>query len=152
MSFHFPMQTKKCTSILKRISDILNQQPSLHTCTYTIRFDLGATKCTFWMCSGRNCIVTIWFIPYSDIIILQFVKKHYFHINIGFITWVIVKTEIQSFSGNENIWQNSRMSEKGRDRVHSYDKNSYTHREIQKATWQHKNAAKTSITQRLRTD
>ena len=34
----------------------------------------------------------------------------------------------------------------------SYDKSPYTHRKIQKATWQHKNATKTSITQRLRAD
>ena len=34
----------------------------------------------------------------------------------------------------------------------SYDKSPYTHRKIQKAMRQHKNATNTSITQRLRTD
>ena len=42
--------------------------------------------------------------------------------------------------------------EKGRDLTQSYDKSLYTHRKIQKATWQHKNATKNLITQRLRTD
>ena len=42
--------------------------------------------------------------------------------------------------------------EKGRDLTQSYGKDPYTHRKIQKATWQHKHASKTSITQRLRTD
>ena len=41
---------------------------------------------------------------------------------------------------------------KGRDLTQSYDKSPYNHRKIQKATWQHKNATKTSITQRLQTD
>ena len=45
--------------------------------------------------------------------------------------------------------------EKGRDLTQSYDKNPYTHRKIQKATWQHKNATKnfdyTTIADRLRT-
>ena len=42
--------------------------------------------------------------------------------------------------------------EKRRDLTQSHDKNPYTHRKIQKATWQHKNATKSSITQRLRVD
>ena len=42
--------------------------------------------------------------------------------------------------------------EKGRDLTQSCDKNPYTHRTIQKATWQHKNATKTLITQLLQTD
>ena len=42
--------------------------------------------------------------------------------------------------------------EKGRDLTQSYDKSPYTQREIQQATWQHKNATKTLITQWLRTD
>ena len=42
--------------------------------------------------------------------------------------------------------------EKGRDLTQSCDKNPYTHRTIQKATWQHKNATKTLITQLLLTD
>ena len=42
--------------------------------------------------------------------------------------------------------------EKGRDLTQSCDKNPYTHRTILKATWQHKNATKTLITQLLRTD
>ena len=45
--------------------------------------------------------------------------------------------------------------EKGRDLTQSCDKNPYTHRTIQKATWQHKNATKnfdyTTIADRLRT-
>ena len=41
---------------------------------------------------------------------------------------------------------------KGRDLTQSYEKRPYTHREIQKATRQHKTPPKTSITQRLRTD
>ena len=41
--------------------------------------------------------------------------------------------------------------EKGRDLTQSYDQSPYTDRKIQKATWQHKNATKTWITQRLRT-
>ena len=41
--------------------------------------------------------------------------------------------------------------EKGRDLAQSYDQSPYTDRKIQKATWQHKNATKTWITQRLRT-
>ena len=41
---------------------------------------------------------------------------------------------------------------KGKDLTQSYDKNHYTRRKVQKATWQHKNATKTSTTQRLRTD
>ena len=44
------------------------------------------------------------------------------------------------------------IREKGRDLTQSYDKSPYNIRKIQKATWQHKNATKTSITQRLRTD
>ena len=45
------------------------------------------------------------------------------------------------------------VREKGRDLTQSYDKSPHTDRKIQKATWQHKkNATKTSITQRLRTD
>ena len=42
--------------------------------------------------------------------------------------------------------------EKGRDLTQSCDKNPYTHRIIQTATWQHKNATKTLITQLSRTD
>ena len=45
--------------------------------------------------------------------------------------------------------------EKGRDQSRSYDKSPYTHKKIQKATWQHKNVTKnfdyTTITDRLRT-
>ena len=45
--------------------------------------------------------------------------------------------------------------EKGRDLTQSYDKSPYTHRKIQKTTWQHKNATKcfdnTTIADRLRT-
>ena len=45
--------------------------------------------------------------------------------------------------------------EKGRDLTQSCDKNPYTHRTIQKVTWQHKNATKnfdyTTIADRLRT-
>ena len=45
--------------------------------------------------------------------------------------------------------------EKGRDLTQSRDKNPYTHRTIQKETWQHKNATKnfdyTTIADRLRT-
>ena len=45
--------------------------------------------------------------------------------------------------------------EKGRDLTQSCDKNPFTHRTIQKATWQHKNATKnfdyTTIADRLRT-
>ena len=45
--------------------------------------------------------------------------------------------------------------EKGRDLTQACDKNPYTHRTIQKATWQHKNATKnfdyTTIADRLRT-
>ena len=44
------------------------------------------------------------------------------------------------------------VREKGRDLAHSYDKSPYTHRKTQKAMRQHKNANKTSITQRLWTD
>ena len=48
------------------------------------------------------------------------------------------------------IWR-----EKGRDLTQSCDKNPYTHRTIQKATWQHKNATRnfdyTTIADRLRT-
>ena len=33
--------------------------------------------------------------------------------------------------------------EKGRDLTQSYDKSPYTHRKIQNATWQYKNATKT---------
>ena len=44
------------------------------------------------------------------------------------------------------------VREKGRDLTPSYDKRTYTHRKIRKATWQHKNTPpKTSITQWLRT-
>ena len=47
------------------------------------------------------------------------------------------------------------MWEKGRDLTQSRDKYPYTHRTIQKATWQHKNATKnfdyTTIADRLRT-
>ena len=47
------------------------------------------------------------------------------------------------------------IREKGRDLTQSCDKNPYTHRIIQKATWQHKNATKnldyTTIADRLRT-
>ena len=46
-------------------------------------------------------------------------------------------------------------SEKGRDLTQFYDKNPYTDRTIQKATWKHKNATKnfdyTTIADRLRT-
>ena len=45
--------------------------------------------------------------------------------------------------------------EKGRDLTQSCDKNPYTYRKIQKATWQHKKATKnfdyTTIADRLRT-
>ena len=44
------------------------------------------------------------------------------------------------------------LREKGRDLTQSCDKNPYTQRTIQKATWQHKNATKTMITQLLLTD
>ena len=44
------------------------------------------------------------------------------------------------------------IREKGRDLTQSYDKSPYTNRKIKKATWQHKNATKNLITQRLRTD
>ena len=50
-----------------------------------------------------------------------------------------------------NIWER----EKGRDPTRSYYKNPYTHRKIQKATWQHKKRHKnfdyTTIAVRLRT-
>ena len=59
-------------------------------------------------------------------------------------------------------WRQSKIGKKsndariireiGRDLTQSCDKNPYTHRTIQKATWQHKNATKTLITQLLRTD
>ena len=42
--------------------------------------------------------------------------------------------------------------EEARDMTQFYAKNPYNHRKIQKITWQHKHATKTSITQRLRTD
>ena len=42
--------------------------------------------------------------------------------------------------------------EKGIDLTRLYDKSPYIHRQILNATWQHKNATKTSITQPLRTD
>ena len=42
--------------------------------------------------------------------------------------------------------------EKGRDLTQWYDKIPYIQRQIQNATWQHKNATKTLITQPLRTD
>ena len=41
---------------------------------------------------------------------------------------------------------------KGRDLTQSCDKSPYTHRKIQKATWQHKTPPKTLISQWLRTD
>ena len=44
------------------------------------------------------------------------------------------------------------VSEIGRDLSQSYNKKPYTHRKIQKATSQHKNATKPSITQRFRND
>ena len=44
------------------------------------------------------------------------------------------------------------MKRKKRDLTQTYVKNLYTHRKIQTATWQHKNATKTPITQRLLTD
>ena len=44
------------------------------------------------------------------------------------------------------------LREKERDLTQSYDKSPYIHRNIQKAKWQDKNATKTSITGRLRTD
>ena len=45
------------------------------------------------------------------------------------------------------------LREKGRDLTKSYDKIPYTHRKIQKASWQHtKTPTKTSTTQPLRTD
>ena len=48
-----------------------------------------------------------------------------------------------------------RWAKKGKDLTQSCDKNPYTHRKIQKATWQHKNATKnfdyTTIADRLRT-
>ena len=47
------------------------------------------------------------------------------------------------------------IREKGRNLTHFYDKTPYTHRKIQKATWQHKTANKnfdyTTIADRLRT-
>ena len=52
-------------------------------------------------------------------------------------------------------WQSPFLREKGRDLTQYCDKNPYTHRTIQKATWQHKNATKnfdyTTIADRLRT-
>ena len=51
------------------------------------------------------------------------------------------------------IWSIFSISrEKGIDLTQSCDENPYTHRTIQKATWQHKNTTKTLITQLLRTD
>ena len=41
---------------------------------------------------------------------------------------------------------------KGRDLTQSYDKSLYTNRNVKRATWQHKDITKNSITQRLRTD
>ena len=53
------------------------------------------------------------------------------------------------------IYQIIDSREKGRDLTQSYDKSPYTHRKIQKATWQHRNATKyfdcTTIADRLRT-
>ena len=52
-------------------------------------------------------------------------------------------------------WHRFIKEKKGRDLTQSCDKNPYTHRTIQKATWQHKNATKnfdyTTIADRLRT-
>ena len=52
-------------------------------------------------------------------------------------------------------WTNSFPRQKGRDLTQSYDKRPYTHRKIQKASWQYKNATKnfdyTTIADRLRT-
>ena len=49
----------------------------------------------------------------------------------------------------------NKLREKGRDPTQPCDKNPYTHRTIQKTTWQHKNATKnfdyTTIADRLRT-
>ena len=55
-------------------------------------------------------------------------------------------------TGNQNARSFKYIIEKGRDLTQSYDKSPYTHRKIQKATWQHKNATKNSITQQLRTN
>ena len=44
------------------------------------------------------------------------------------------------------------VREKRRKLTQSYDKRPYTHRKIQKATRQYKNATKTSFTHRLRID
>ena len=52
---------------------------------------------------------------------------------------------------NYPVWA-SEYRDKGRHLTQSYCKSPHTHRKIQIATWQHKNATKTSITQRLRTD
>ena len=42
--------------------------------------------------------------------------------------------------------------EQGRDMTRSYDKSPYINGNVKRAKWQHKNATKKSITQRLRTD
>ena len=54
-----------------------------------------------------------------------------------------------------NSLHKGKIREKGKDLTQSCDKSPYTHRKIQKATWQHKNATKTfdytTIADRLRT-
>ena len=64
----------------------------------------------------------------------------------------IVQKDDKEKPGKQN---KNYQREKGRDLTESCDKNPYTHRTIQKATWQHKNATKnfdyTTIADRLRT-
>ena len=73
---------------------------------------------------------------------------------VRYVRWVTTQISTSS-SVHLHINVSSHIWKKGRDLTQSYDKSPYTHRKIQKATWQHKNATKifdyTTITNRLRT-
>ena len=71
----------------------------------------------------------------------------FFTLHSAKLTITCTSVERRAVSPRHFIWQR-----KGRDLTQSHDKSPYTHKNIQKGTWRHKNATETSITQQLRTD
>ena len=84
---------------------------------------------------------------------LQFGRRRYPVSEIAVGRLRVIKTPNTSEEPNQYFYAATR--EKGSDLAQSCDKNPYTYRTIQKATWQHKNATKnfdyTTIADRLRT-
>ena len=94
----------------------------------------------------RVCVVAFLLMNNEVSVCIKYGVLGLFHISSHFLQILTSKKILIRMSMSKGA------GEKGIDLTQSYDKSTHTDRKIQKATWQHKNATKTSITQRLRTD